>query len=450
MEAWYVDNQSLRTLAWNIEAVPTGTGIPPTRGDNLVIPYRHGSRSRVKYYDERKLALSMFVLGCTPDGGIPDHLDSLATLYDNLDALRQLFGRRDSLLTLRRVLPDGSERTAVAEVLGTLDFDSVKGAVARFTVDMVMPDPFWYGPTTVETLEHDLLWASDTFDRSNDAANLGNLDGGLLEGQPWEILWGTWGIVDNQAYLAAAGGGDKELAVIDVGLSDCTVQVVLSEWANGQRVAFRYSDVDNGFFVNVDGAHYYIYRRQAGGHTLLWEGDPAPQDGDVVKVVLDGNSIQLYVNESLVASITDSFNQTATKHGLGANAVGSKRWNNFSIVGGWLETQPWVINHPGTFETANLVWEVVGACENPRLTHPSGWYVEVLATMLVDDILAVDCENFTATLDTGGGPVSIIGSLRHAGDPAFMKLLPGSNSLSLHSDSAPDAVATITYKPRYL
>jgi hypothetical protein len=267
-DIWVVDGVDLRTHAWNIEAVTAGQGLPPRRGDNLRIPFRHGARSYKKYYDQRALTLAMFVVGCDPDDGSVPKGDQalLARLYTHLDGLREVFGRTDRLLELVHILPNGEQRTAHAEVVGSMDFATVAGGMARFAVDLNMPDPFWYGSTAVES--------------------------------------------------------------------------------------------------------------------VVFDEDPTA----------------------------------------------------------------WTIIHPGTFETANLVLEIVGACENPRLTHDSGTYLEVSTTLLEGDVLVVDCENFTATLNGD----SVIGSLRHAGDPAFMKLLPGSNSLSLHSDSAPVAVATITYQPRYL
>jgi phage-related protein len=93
-----------------------------------------------------------------------------------------------------------------------------------------------------------------------------------------------------------------------------------------------------------------------------------------------------------------------------------------------------------------MVFHIHGICQNPRITHSNGTYVEVLTTMAKDDVLVIDCENFTA--EKNGS--SVIGSLRHAGDPAFMVLLPGTNLLTLTSDVTPAAAFSVIYNPRYL
>jgi hypothetical protein len=151
-EQWYIDNVPLRTLGWDIQAVSAGHGLPPIRGSNQIIPFRQGRRSYSKTYDERSFALQMYVVGSDPSGGIPLTPTGLEQLYNNLATLRQLFGRRSGLLTLKRVMPDGAVRTAQAEVTGTVDFDSVRGNMARFVVDFVLPDPFWYAPSAAASV----------------------------------------------------------------------------------------------------------------------------------------------------------------------------------------------------------------------------------------------------------------------------------------------------------
>lgn len=170
-ENWQVDGTDLRTLAYNVQAITEGHGIPPVRGSNLVIPFRHGSRQYRKYYAERRLTLSMFVLGVDPsDGLVAGGKTNLQELYENLDTLRQLFGRRDSLLAITRTLPGGEVRTGVAEVIGTMDFDTVRGALGRFQVEMVMPDPFWRGAA----VNNSLAW--DATPQNQSVPNVGNFE----------------------------------------------------------------------------------------------------------------------------------------------------------------------------------------------------------------------------------------------------------------------------------
>ncbi len=170
-EVWFIDDAPLQTFAYGVQLISEGHGLPPIRGSNTIIPFRHGSKAYTKYYGERRISLAMYVIGGQPSGIPPERDTAFSELYANLDEIRKLFGRRDSLLTLKRVLPDGSERTAEVEVVGTMDFDNVRGALARFVVDMAMPDPFWKGPSTTTTLDP---WNSspDSFVVVND----GNFD----------------------------------------------------------------------------------------------------------------------------------------------------------------------------------------------------------------------------------------------------------------------------------
>ena len=170
-EKWFIDGVELQTFAYGIKAITEGHGLPPIRGKNTVIPFRHGSKAYTKYYGERHFSLAMYVVGADPAGLVPASSSALVDLYANLDTLRQVFGRRDSLLSIERVLPDGTTRTAEVEVVGLMDFDNVRGATARFVVEMMMPDPFWEGPSETTSLA---AWTStpDSFTVTND----GNFD----------------------------------------------------------------------------------------------------------------------------------------------------------------------------------------------------------------------------------------------------------------------------------
>jgi hypothetical protein len=164
---------------------------------------------------------------------------------------------------------------------------------------------------------------SDAFTRADSAVTLT---------APWVALAGTWGISINQAYLAVDAGSNANVATVDFGYSDCTVSVTKTVRQSTQRLAFRFTDSANGFIVDDPGSSYDLYRRQAGAYTQIgsWVGTPA--SGDVLSVVLSGSSIRVYVNGVLVISATDSFNAGATKHGLGAGAIGVARFDNFSIT----------------------------------------------------------------------------------------------------------------------
>lgn len=146
-EYWDVNGISLNNFAWGIEVA--SEGIPPRRGDNWVVPYRHGEIWRPKVYDARDLALAMWVTSGDLDGvEAATEQGQRASLRENIEALKALFAPIDRQLTItRRIrLPWGLvSRYCLAECIGTLDFvpDSVPDAV-RFAVELHLADPFWY------------------------------------------------------------------------------------------------------------------------------------------------------------------------------------------------------------------------------------------------------------------------------------------------------------------
>lgn len=169
----------------------------------------------------------------------------------------------------------------------------------------------------------------DTFTRADVVASLGVPD----IGPQWSALTGTWGISNNQAYRSI--DGNDTYAIMESGLSDGRVETVYSVAAGTQRLVFRCTDANNLWLVTNQGGSWLLYKRVAGVYTQVgsaYAGTAA--NGDYISVILNGSSIQVYINGNLAISASDSFNQTATKHGLGSDAAGntSARWDNFRVI----------------------------------------------------------------------------------------------------------------------
>lgn len=148
-ESWDVDGVSLHTYAYGVEVL--SEGIPPRRGSNFTVPFRHGEVWRPKQYGPRPLAMAMWVTDQDVDGNVPGtETARRAQLRQNVETLKALFApvNRQVTLTRRIRLQSGLvTRQALAECTGTLDFvpDSDLGdAIIRFGVEMVMADPYWY------------------------------------------------------------------------------------------------------------------------------------------------------------------------------------------------------------------------------------------------------------------------------------------------------------------
>lgn len=149
-ETWKVNGTTLNTLAYNIETLSGREGIPPRRGENIVIPYMSGRLWVPKVADERPLTLAMWVQDKDVNGTRPSTPTARrAQLRDNTQALKDLFGVYDSLLTLERKIRLGSGLktwTAEAECVGSMPFEweEQHDWFAKFVVDLIMPDPYWY------------------------------------------------------------------------------------------------------------------------------------------------------------------------------------------------------------------------------------------------------------------------------------------------------------------
>lgn len=181
----------------------------------------------------------------------------------------------------------------------------------------------------------------DTFNRADSATSLGTTSDGTTV---WTDLVGTWGILSNQAYLAA--NATDALTVIDAGTADGTVSVVCRTTVGNQGIAFRVVDASNYWrAVFVTANSIYVQQCVAGVLTNMG-GTPMTQalaDGDVLSVVLSGTSIVVQLNGVTKVSITDATFQTATKVGLCQSVGGdpSYKYDDFTVVfGGLAPTTP--------------------------------------------------------------------------------------------------------------
>ena len=178
----------------------------------------------------------------------------------------------------------------------------------------------------------------DSFTRADSATTLGTAD----TGQVWDAAEGTWGIDSGQAALITVSGTSRETALIDAGVSDCTVRATFGTDASGtfaQRLVVRATDKLNNFYVanmntaGVVGDNITLWKREAAASSNM---APAAAHtwaiGDVVEVVLSGSSITVLVNGAALIAASSAFNQTATKHGLAASNNTSPRWTDFRVT----------------------------------------------------------------------------------------------------------------------
>lgn len=138
-------------MAWNVSTRAARWKIPGRRGQNMVVPGQHGQvQSRNKPFDQNVLPLTMWAVGCNPDGSMPTDRDSRKKVLQHLDSLSMLFTSNERI-TLKQVRSDGTARVCVGEVAQAIDFSAMAGATrAEFAVEIVVPGAFWFDEVVTE------------------------------------------------------------------------------------------------------------------------------------------------------------------------------------------------------------------------------------------------------------------------------------------------------------
>ncbi len=148
---WEINGVSLQTLGWNITS---GGGDlmspPPMRGEDIVIPYVPGAVLQPRIPDSRTISFSMWVQGSDSDGRVPASATMRAEFEKNLKMLRALFWNGGQPVTLTRRWKNYGAG-AVVSASATAIFEggfapAMTGSQrATYSVDMRLPDPFFYG-----------------------------------------------------------------------------------------------------------------------------------------------------------------------------------------------------------------------------------------------------------------------------------------------------------------
>lgn len=176
---------------------------------------------------------------------------------------------------------------------------------------------------------------SDNFNRSNTTTGVGTPSGGGADWVQYDTGGGkAYGISSNTAYVAADAGGHL-VTGLDAATPDVEIEVTLSTFGDQIGLAPRISDELNHLYLRgFSGEGYHLFKRVAGSSTSLGSYSTTPASSDVIKVVCDGNDLEVFVNSVSRITASDGFNNTEEIHGLwGFNAAsGSGRFDDFSIA----------------------------------------------------------------------------------------------------------------------
>jgi|GEM_PF-1091051 len=169
-----------------------------------------------------------------------------------------------------------------------------------------------------------------SFTVPNSTSVLGSTD----TGESWEILAGTWGVQDGEAYLTTAGSWSRSAAVLPVP-SDGTFQFTAPVAQDYAGVAFRVQDIDNMWMLYVQpSSNALVLAKRSGGFPSVvatYTGACcAPEDTYAVRA--SGNTLAVYRNDRVVGTVTDSQFATATRAGLFGVATGAGRVDSLVIT----------------------------------------------------------------------------------------------------------------------
>jgi hypothetical protein len=152
-EYWEIDGVSLNQYCWAIKSVGgSRLAVPKLRGDNTLLPFRDGRSFRSKNADSRVITLAMYVAGIDPSTDQPHTSKQKVQFNDNWKTLQRLFWSPEEQLTLTRrwwensTTPVLRTATALCELAGTMDPTMTGRTRADFAVDLLLSDPYFYGP----------------------------------------------------------------------------------------------------------------------------------------------------------------------------------------------------------------------------------------------------------------------------------------------------------------
>lgn len=187
----------------------------------------------------------------------------------------------------------------------------------------------------------------DDFNRANSTTGMGTSS----SGHTWVDLAGTWGIIDNQAYLVTPAGDGQSSSVIETTFADGVLQVQFTSNGTGgittttsgagSSVVFRAVDNNNYWILETAGgnAAWTLFTRSAGTFTAQFNSAVLPpiSPGDIVTIILSGTNIQVRRNGYHVFNVNSTIHQNATRHGIrlfrdATTGAAGSRWDNWSFT----------------------------------------------------------------------------------------------------------------------
>ena len=171
----------------------------------------------------------------------------------------------------------------------------------------------------------------DTFTRDNSSNSLGSTENPLLA---WDAILNTWGISSNKG---APINATESMAIVDCNLSDCMIEAELTRASSNIGLLFRTSSLSSYLVLRSSGSSLIIFKNNGGSTSTIFTvahsviGSWSAAQTKRLGIRMMGSTIEVYYEGGIVGVVSDSFNQTVTKHGLYSNGSSSNRFDNFKI-----------------------------------------------------------------------------------------------------------------------
>lgn len=142
-EAFTINGVSLDTYAFMLTDISELMTVPTRRGDNVVVPNRHGRIQTLgKRFEANEIVLPLRIWGSNPDGTIPVGSDERREFFKRRDELLRLLYSDPLILAYTR--PDGLTVQARGEVIDALPFTRRHAEPsAELSVAIEILDAFW-------------------------------------------------------------------------------------------------------------------------------------------------------------------------------------------------------------------------------------------------------------------------------------------------------------------
>lgn len=169
---------------------------------------------------------------------------------------------------------------------------------------------------------------SDTFTRTDTTGPLGTAD----SGQTWETITGTaFGITSNAAYNTDTTNAIC-VATIDSATYNGRVSCTVTRTTQVAGLVVRLTDANNYVYVSLSGSATTLNKMVSGSPTILATSASTFSGATSVEIVMSGSNYTVLINGAVLLTASDSFNVTATKHGLlRQQTVNNSRHDNFTV-----------------------------------------------------------------------------------------------------------------------